>query len=151
MSSNKDLQGKLVYMSFGGMIAIVGLLFGVWIASPVTPQGDQFSDIECSRLRVVDEDGKTRVIITASAFGTIQTLPGYEVKGRSRFELADGHTHIWGSGVSVDGGESWVSIVAQKYGGRVVVGSGGKGQASLDINEYGNGAVSTWDKNGYQQ
>ena len=38
-----------------------------------------------------------------------------------------------------------------EHGGRVSVGGKGEGQAVMRINEYGNGAVSTWDKNGYRQ
>lgn len=39
-----------------------------------------------------------------------------------------------------------------EHGGRVgVVGKGdSKGQAVMAVNEYGNGGVSTWDKNGYR-
>ncbi len=50
--------------------------------------------------------------------------------------------------VSEDG-ESWVGLGIDEYGGRVRV--TGKGTAIIGINEYGDGAVSTWDKNGYRQ
>ena len=45
-----------------------------------------------------------------------------------------------------------VSLGDTKYGGRVdVFNKQGKNRAVMSVNEYGNGAVSTWDKNGYRQ
>ena len=38
-----------------------------------------------------------------------------------------------------------------EHGGYVQVTSKGEGAAIMSINEYGSGAVSTWDKNGYRQ
>ena len=38
-----------------------------------------------------------------------------------------------------------------EHGGRVEVKGKGEGAAVMGINDYGNGAVSTWDKNGYRQ
>ena len=39
-----------------------------------------------------------------------------------------------------------------EYGGRVdVFNKQGENRAVMSVNEYGNGAVSTWDKNGYRQ
>ena len=42
-------------------------------------------------------------------------------------------------------------IGIDQYGGFVNVKGRSKGYAIMGINEYGNGAVSTWDKNGYRQ
>ncbi len=60
MFSGKDLKVKLVYMGFGGMIAIIGMLFAIGMLSSVTAQNDKFDTIQCSRLEVVDADGITR-------------------------------------------------------------------------------------------
>ena len=38
-----------------------------------------------------------------------------------------------------------------EHGGHVQVTDKGKGKATMGINEYGNGAISTWDKNGNRQ
>ena len=39
-----------------------------------------------------------------------------------------------------------------EYGGRVdVFNKRGENRAVMSVNKYGNGAVSTWDKNGYRQ
>ena len=48
-------------------------------------------------------------------------------------------------------GESVASIVVDQDGGVVLVTGKGESSAMMGINEYGNGAVSTWDKNGYRQ
>ena len=42
MFSNKDLKVKLVYMGFGGTIAIIGMLFGIGMVSSRTEQNDKF-------------------------------------------------------------------------------------------------------------
>ena len=46
-----------------------------------------------------------------------------------------------------------VRIDTDQYGGQVIVfGRGNKlSRAAMGVNEYGNGAVNTWDKNGYRQ
>ena len=60
-----------------------------------------------------------------------------------------------GGGVSAFGkdGQLAAMLTAKEHGGHVHVGGKGKGKgaAVLGINEYGNGVVSTWDKNGYRQ
>lgn len=48
-------------------------------------------------------------------------------------------------------GTSKVWLGVDEHGGRVFVEGKGKGEAAMGINEYGNGNVSTWDKNGYRQ
>ena len=48
-------------------------------------------------------------------------------------------------------GVSKAALRVKKHGGQVVVSGRGQGQAAMGINEYGNGGVSTWDKNGYRQ
>ena len=49
----------------------------------------------------------------------------------------------------------WPTVFARleetKYGGRVSVFSQGEHRAVMSVDENGNGAVSTWDKNGYRQ
>ena len=49
MFSGKDLKVKLVYMGFGGMIAVIGML------PSVTAQNEKFVTIECSKFEVVNE------------------------------------------------------------------------------------------------
>ena len=45
-----------------------------------------------------------------------------------------------------------VSLSIDENGGRVdVYDDLGKNRAVMGVNQYGNGTVSTWDKNGYRQ
>ena len=128
MFSSKDLKVKLVYMGFGGMIAIIGMLFAIGMLSSVTAQNDKFDTIQCSRLEVVDADGKVRVVLQYYPFlGYVTT---YGKDGLPQLMLG---TDI------------------EEHGGYVQVKAKGKGAAVMGINEYGNGAVSSWDKNGYRQ
>ena len=76
MFSSKDLKVKLVYMVFGEMIAIIGMLFGIGLVSSSTAERDKFGDIECTRLRGVDADGKVPVIIAASDHGGAISVHG---------------------------------------------------------------------------
>ena len=46
---------------------------------------------------------------------------------------------------------SFVSLAINEHGGGVTVFGKGEGKAAMSINEYGNGDVSAWDKNGYRQ
>lgn len=47
--------------------------------------------------------------------------------------------------------ESMAALNIDENGGHVSVTGKSEGKAAMGINEFGNGAVSTWDKNGYRQ
>ena len=85
-----------------------------------------FEEITCTGLKVVDAEGNIRVLL-----GTVE---------RGGLVLID----------AKEGGS--VLLFTTKHGGRVE--ARGKGsdnlRAVMAVNEYGNGAVSTWDKNGYR-
>ena len=139
----------MVYMVFGEMIAIVGMLFGIGLVSSSTAERDKFGDIECARLRVVDADGKVTVIITASDHGGAISIHGNDRLSWASLGI-DEHGGV--VGVRGKGGKaqaSWLSI--DENGGRVDLIGKGEGKVAIGINEYGNGVVSTWDKNGYRQ
>ena len=54
--------------------------------------------------------------------------------------------------VSDKAGVKAASMSTTEHGGRVdVFNKQGENRAVMSVNEYGNGAVSTWDKNGYRQ
>lgn len=55
MFSNRDLKVKLVYMGFGGMIAIIGTLFAIGMLSCIAVQKDKFDAIQCSRLEILNK------------------------------------------------------------------------------------------------
>ncbi len=121
MFSREHWQIKLVYAGFGALILFIGMLL-----SPVTAQRDRFGEIECTKLRVVDANGNTRVIISSGVDG--------------------GSVFAYGKD-----GKAWAALGVSEHGGLVYVKGKGEGMAVMSINEYGNGAVSTWDKNGYRQ
>ena len=64
MFSNRDLKVKLVYMGFGGMIAIIGTLFAIGMLSCIAVQKDKFDAIQCSRLEIVDAAGEAMVVLS---------------------------------------------------------------------------------------
>ena len=45
--------------------------------------------------------------------------------------------------------QAWLAV--GEHGGQVEVVGKGEGKAGMGINEYANGVVATWDKNGYRQ
>ena len=55
MFSNRDLKVKLVYMGFGGMIAIIGTMFAIGMLSCGAVQKDRFDTIQCSRLEILNK------------------------------------------------------------------------------------------------
>ncbi len=118
MFSRQDWQIKLVYAGFGFLFAVIGMLL-----SPVTAQRDKFGEIECTKLTVVDKDGKMRVRLTTAEHGGVVSAIGKD-------------------------GKSVAGLGVIEHGGVVQVKGKGEGMAVMLINEYGNGVVSTTDKNG---
>ena len=118
MFSREHWQIKLVYASFGALLLFIGMLL-----SPVTAQRDKFDEIECTKLTVVDKDGKMRVRLTTAEYGGVVSAIGKDGKSRA------------GLGVI-------------EHGGFVQVKGKGEGMAVMLINDYGKGVVSTTDKNG---
>lgn len=179
MFSSKDLKVKMVYMGFGGMIAIIGMLFAFGMHSSVAAK--KFDTIQCSRLEVVDMLGKPVVVLSGDsqeAFNyDLKELPNDSPKpgvfigkhGRGgivevfRFEDLAGKSGTlavklnsaggYGGYVGAIGrdGKSWARLAIDEYGGCVRVTSKGEGEAVMGINAYGHGAVSTWDKNGHRK
>ena len=171
MFSGKDLKVKLVYMGFGGMIAIIGMLFAIGMLSSVTAQRDKFGEIECTKLRVVDTDGNSVVSVEGDRFsggvkvfdkdgalkallsGSELTGGGLGIYGKNRKVMVILSAHEHGGNVCAYGtdGKSRASLGIVEDGGVVQVKGEGEGESVMGINEYGDGMVSTWDKNGYLQ
>ena len=143
MFSRQDWQIKLVYAGFGFLFAVIGMLL-----SPVTAQRDKFDEIECTKLTVVDQDGKMRVRLTTTEHGGFVSAIGKDGKSVALLGITE-----HGGSVSAIGkdGKLAALLAAKEHGGYVHVEGKGKGMAVMSINDYGNGAVSTWDKNGYRQ
>lgn len=103
----------------------------------------------------VDVVRNQKVVVSLTDAGGTKSLGGFiTVEGRNPTEGVSVGLSFKGMSVDVYGGEdgkSTASLVGGKHGGRVEVSGKGKGAAVMAINENGNGAVSTWDKNGYRQ
>ena len=90
-------------------------------------------------------------------FGTYAGMKIYEHGGN--VNVSGNYTHA-AIGITEHGGKVHVydehsgkaaQMFTTEHGGRVkVVNKEGNTRAAIGINEYGNGAVSTWDKNGYR-
>ena len=165
MFSREHWQIKLVYTGFGAVLLFIGMLL-----SPVTAQRDKFGHIECAGLTVVDADGKTMVRLGAGEHGGSVVAFGKDGKpgaalgvaehggvvtafGKDRKSGAMLRVNEHGGSVATfdKAGKLRASLSITEHGGRVQVHGKGEGAAVMGINEYGNGAVSTWDKNGYRQ
>ncbi len=116
-----------LYAVIGGVVGAV-LTMVVSSVMPIRAQnGDTtFGEITCTGLNVVSAEGKTKVSLMTFA--------------------DDGMVWVFGR---AGGG---VTLYVDDHGGQVeVLGKGiDKTRAGMGVNEYGNGAVSTWDKNGYR-
>ncbi len=160
---------KLVYAGFGCLFGSLYTIMGM-LASPVTAQRDKFDEIECRSLTVVDADGKTRVNLTTDEYGGVVYAFGKDgklgaelsvderggvvsVAGKDGKSVVVLHISELGGGFVVahwQGGSGAV-LGTTEHGGHIRVDGKGGGRVAMSINEYGNGAVSTWDKNGYRQ
>ena len=161
-----------LYAVIGGCVgAVLTMVLCSFLPLGVQSQSGNFGEIICTGMRVVDSQGKTKINIGSITHGgyvivsgkeqmqvlisTTENGGGIAVYGKTgETKVAIGATEQGGR-VSVDDsdGKTNVGIDATEHGGRVVVFGKGdsKGQANMSVNEYGNGAVSTWDKNGYRQ
>lgn len=161
-------------MVLGAVIMLIGLAVGAIVSPPLIAQHNGvFGEIQCTKLTVVDNMGKTAVeldsheeagnsvtvnnkqgnsavILRSSELGNIVFLANKQ--GNSAIVLLSHED--WGNLASIynNQGKTAVELGRSEYGGRVdVFNNQGKTRAVMGVNEYGNGAVSTWDKNGYRQ
>ena len=167
------------YVILSGIIGgIIGSVLTALLVSPVTAHRDNFGEIECTRLAVVDAEGKERILLSTNHIEQISShkltaqgkslrvddtkvhVLGYELGGRVQIYDEVGATMVVlarderGGFINVSGKDSLsgVSLRNLEHGGRVSTSSSlGKAWAVMGINEYGNGAVSTYDKNGHPQ
>lgn len=110
----------------GGVIGMVVGTFLTLAVCSVLPIGTITGGVvTCNSLRVVDEEGHTKVWLDASERGG--RVEVYGKAGMTTLDIGD-------------------------HGGRVsVYGKGdSKSKVVMSVNERGNGGVSTWDRNGYR-
>ena len=129
---------------------LIGLAVGAIVSPPLIAQRDDvFGDIQCTGLTVVDKQGNVGV-----ALDTDNANGSFFVFGKDGGGGAAMNINADGGSVAVynNQGTPCASMDAHADGGSVGVSNNqGKPRAAMGINEFGNGAVSTWDKNGYRQ
>ena len=141
-----NTRAKFGYMAFGGALVFLGMVGAMM--SPLTAEKDKFGEIECTRLTVVDADGKRGVLLTTDEDGGFVYAFGKDGQSAAVLRVDEHGGRV--SAIGKDGKSgAWLNV--GEHGGHVQVNGKGEGVAAMSINEYGNGAVSTWDKNGYRQ
>ena len=95
------------------------------------------------------KDGGGGAAMAITEYGGFVRVSGKDGGGTAAMSI-----HEYGGSVDVSGkdGGGGAQIVTGEYGGAVhVFGRGDFNmRAAMGVDEYGNGAVSTWDKNGYR-
>lgn len=99
------------------------------------------------RVVVDGKDGESNVLLLIDEEGGNVAAYGKDGKsaGLNMTEIG-GYVAAYGKD-----GQTAASLGVTEHGGRIQVKGKSEGAAVIGINEYGNGAVSTWDKNGYRQ
>lgn len=99
-------------------------------------------------ITVKGKDGKPGAGLGTNEYGGRIDVMGKDGKSLVGLRSAEngGHIGVWGKD-----GKSLVGLGIDEDGGRIDVTGKSEGGASMGINEYGNGTVYTWDKNGYRR
>ena len=135
---------KFGYMALGAGILAVGIIIGQFVTPNIEAQSnDVFNKITCREIEVIDKDGETATLVGDG--DVMLSKKGGGIASMSATEHG-GVVDVAGK----DGGST--KMGTDEHGGRVdVFNNQGKNRAVIAVNEYGNGAVSTWDRNGYRQ
>ena len=150
--------------------ALIGGVIGavlVMAAGSIAPLGAQnevkdveFGKITCTELTVVFPNGEPAATILPAGHGGLIWVASKGKKDkpvRSAVNIGvdenGGIVYVFSNMKSEGaGGAGGVGVTIGEYGGNVAVFGRGDAytRASMGVNEYGNGAVSTWDKNRYR-
>ena len=68
MLNVQNWKTKLPYIGFGSLFGCLFTIIGM-LASPVTAQKDKFGEIECTKLTIVDSNGKVMAELQAGEYG----------------------------------------------------------------------------------
>lgn len=94
------------------------------------------------------DDGKTLAGIGIGESSGFLIVVGKDNKGTASMAVTEHGGHVEVSGDGIPG----IEMTCSEYGGRLNV--FGKtnltNRAAIAVNEYGNGTINTWDKNGYR-
>ena len=101
-------------------------------------------------LSIQDSNGELVAGLSAGSEGGFLSV--HDAKNESSVFLGQNDEKNGGL-ITVRGANGFAQISIDEHGGVMsVFGKGSdKSRAVMGVNEYGNGAVSTWDKNGYRQ
>ena len=160
-----NYKQKLGYMALGAGILALGIIIGQFVTPDIEAQSNGvFDKITCREIEVIDKDGETTILVQDGAVsvhgknGGIVFISATEHGGIVLVRGNDGGIASMsatehGGVVDVSGNDSGsTKMGTDEHGGRVdVFNNQGKNRAVMGVNEYGNGVVSTWDKNGYRQ
>ena len=99
-------------------------------------------------VNVWHKDGKLKGFLSVDNDGGLVSVRSNDGKSTSALGLGKHGGYLLVSG---NDGAVKVWLRVTEHGGYVEVTGKAEGRAVMGMNEYGNGAVSTWDKNGYRQ
>ena len=169
---------KIGYTILGAGIMLIGILIDNLTSPPVTAQND--GEITCQRLTFVDEKGtplywietsdNNGLSIFAESLNWVTGKPesreilkieSHHFDNRWTFRNPNGmeavslySSRTFGGLVRTldKEGKKAVSISVSERGGYInVFNDQDKCIAEMSVDQYGNGVVNTWDKNGYRQ
>ena len=162
---------EALFAVIGGVVGAV-LTMAAGLFSPLGAQDEDasFGTVTCQELKVVGPAGDTRVWLLSEFDGGLYVFGGDgKIRARMVVDISGGLVNVSSNdgkiralmGAVKHGGEVRVTGKHEKkgakmgmdeHGGMVAV-SGKAGRdpkAVMGVNEYGDGALSTWDKNGYR-
>ena len=160
-----NYKQKLGYMALGAGILALGIIIGQWGTPDIEAQSNGvFDKIICREIGVIDKDGEMTILVQDGAVSV------YGKNGGSANISTDEHGGvvvvggkdggIVGMSITEHGGSVLVSskngggtkMSTDEHGGRIEVFNNQRNtQAAMGVNAFGNGAVTTWDRNGYRQ
>ena len=147
------------------LIAVIGGVVGavlVMAAGSFSPmvRDAEFGKITCSTLQVTEKEGLPGITIMMTRHGGYISVGGkYDGMGDNkkvviRTDEHGGRINVMREGLFLEGGSyTWGEVVIgnNEHGGMVgIFGKGGSrtSRAAISVNKHGNGAISTWDKDG---
>lgn len=165
---------KLRYMALGGLLMFIGMLTAsVLMPSLVAQYSNKSTEIECSKLTVVSENGYSTSIEGSGILirgddNAPKVMVGINPHGRGAVSIIEKLVPLAILTVEEYGGECFVSgtdwlpkarLGVDKHGGSVsIIGADvngewaeGEGGVAISIDESGNGAIAVRDKHGNQR
>lgn len=147
MLSFENWKIKLAYTGFGGLLGCLFTIMGMF-APQVTAQHNKFGYIECTRLKVVDGEGKMKVFVGIEEDNGFIGVYGNDGKSEVSISIAEHGGVVTALG---EDGKSKAVLGIDKEGGYVLVTGRSKGEVFMGLNRMGGGYIVTKNKDGYRQ